>query len=111
METKEIKCDCGQENELVLIDDEWHYNVKRHGSEAAANGKCFNCSAPLAGMQQKEPEKPAETEAVDIHELRKPELVRYANDLGVDLPKKCNMAEIIGLIEAKEAELTAVEVD
>ena len=113
METKKIKCKCGQENELVLIDGEWHYNVKRHGSEAAANGKCFNCLAPLAGMQQpKEPEKPAETEtpeadAVDIHELKKKDLVKYANDLGVDLPKEANKAEIIELIEEKEAELAA----
>lgn len=112
METKKIKCKCGQENELVLIGDKWRYNIKRHGSSAEADGKCFNCFADLPGMKQnKEPAAETVAEEVDIHSLKKAELVSYAIDLGIDLPAKSTKAEIIALIEEKAAELAAIETE
>jgi len=105
METKIIKCGCGQENQLVCVGGIWRYDAARHGNGEPANGKCFNCFAPLKGMEPVEPEAPAKeqtsptAEQIDLAELKKNDLVEYAHDLGIDVPAKCNRAKIVELIE------------
>ena len=105
MEMKIIKCGCSQENQLVCIEGIWRYDAARHGNGEPANGKCFNCFMPLAGMQPKEPvDEPAEKEQTapdetDLTKLKKNDLVEYAHDLGIDVPAKCTKAKIIEMIE------------
>ena len=44
-----IECDCGQENELVKVKGVWCFDIQRHGNGEPFRGKCFNCSAAVAG--------------------------------------------------------------
>jgi len=45
--TANWKCDCGQDTDVVMMADGWHYAVERHGTAAKANGKCVNCRATV----------------------------------------------------------------
>lgn len=57
MEILKIQCPCGQENELVESPEGLRYNKQRHGNGELCHSKCFNCKAPLKGL---EPEPTAE---------------------------------------------------
>jgi hypothetical protein len=64
VEAIKIQCSCGQENELVESPEGLRYNMKRHGNGELCKGKCFNCRAPLKGLEPesvegKSPPKPA----------------------------------------------------
>ncbi len=56
MEMKRIKCECGQENELVESPEGLRYNKKRHGNGELCNDKCFNCGESLGLKPKPAPE-------------------------------------------------------
>ena len=106
MEDKaKIQCQCGQENQLVLIDGVWCYDAERHGNGEPCRGRCFNCSAvlvdevifPPAGPEPSG-EGPDET-IVPSMAMKKDELLACAAELGLDVPKTATKAQILDLIE------------
>ena len=108
MEDKaKIQCSCGQENQIVLIDGVWCYDVERHGNGEPCNGRCFNCSAVLIDEvifppAEPEPEIPTDDGADDVESsmaMKRAELLACAADMGLDVPKNATKAEILELIE------------
>lgn len=111
---RKIQCPCGQESQLVLLEDKWHYDASRHGNGEPCEGKCFNCHTPLkddelfpAAVESVEtPEVPETTEGP--HEvsmsMKRDELVRIAEDMGHEVPAGAKKADIIELIEQEPEE-------
>ena len=48
--TAEIVCSCSQPNHLIFVDGDWRYDKTVHGTGEFCAGKCFNCFAPLVGL-------------------------------------------------------------
>jgi len=66
--TKNVKCPCGQDNELVKTADGWVLDAARHGCSAPGD-RCFNCHAPLA--IEPEPVKSPAPKAVQTTKSKK----------------------------------------
>jgi len=100
------------ETHLVMLDGKWHYDVNKHGNGELAEGKCFNCRAPLkvevedpalgrddkSETAKEQPAAPGKPKAVS--EMTKKELYNYAKDLGLKVSWATSKAKIIEIIEA-----------
>ncbi|NIP26667.1 MAG: hypothetical protein GWN94_19850 [Phycisphaerae bacterium] len=115
--TKIISCPCGLDNHLVLKDTPepgtnrmvptWHYDEKKHGNGEPAEGKCFNCHAPLDGLSEEAAEEQQTPEAVEkplVAKMKKDELLEVAESLAIEVPAGAKKADIIELIETKQEE-------
>ena len=112
--TRKIQCPCGQESQLVLLDDRWHYDEARHGNGEPGGGLCFNCHAPLIGeelfpAEVKETPGPAaaprqpKTPKDELISMTRKELIELAENSGIEVPKGTKKADIIELIgQARE---------
>lgn len=99
-----IACPCSMETHLVLIDGKWHYDVDKHGNGEPAEGKCFNCRAPLKmdDGPAEGPVVPDEKQPKAISEMTKKELYEHAKDLGLKVAWTASRAKILEIIEAKD---------
>jgi len=118
METKEVTCQCGQPNSLVLIDGRWCYDKARHGhiEDIAAENRCVNCGGPLekveppvtegpepgkGGTGDEPPERQGPTLA-ELKSLKKAVLVAMAEDRpDIELPEVATKKQIIELLAAE----------
>lgn len=111
-ETKIIQCPCGQESQLVFLDDRWRYDMARHGNGEPCEGKCFNCRAPLkdddlfpADGEPAEASAPVDEpvdEARASMSMTKNDLLGMAEAMAIEVPKGSTKADMLELIEQAE---------
>ena len=123
VETLSVQCPCGQETNLVKLEDGWHYDEKKHGNSEPCNNGCFNCHASLglepepveepvkdvvdpaaaqASAEMSEPVEPVSDAAeAELAAMNRPQLRERARELEISVPRVITNEGIRSLIRAK----------